>query len=538
MRNSSVIAVALAGSLALSACGTNPVTGKREIQFVSQAEEIQMGEQNYAPTRQGEGGDFSVLPELSAYVNEIGQKLAAVSDRKLPYEFTVLNNSVPNAWALPGGKIAVNRGLLYELQSEAELAAVLGHEIVHAAARHGAKAQERGTLMQAGMQVAQIGAAVGGVDANLASLVLQGAGAGAQMIQMKYGRDQELEADHYGMKYMKLVGYDPWGAVTLQETFVKLFGDAEKNQDWMSGMFASHPPSAERVEQNKKTAGELGRGGEINAEAYQARVKPLLEMKPAYDKYDEAMAAAQKGDTAKAKTLVAEAAKMQPNEGLFQQMLGEIALSEKKPKEARAYYQKAMQLNPNYYGSYLGAGVAEYRAGDKAKAEQYLGQSAKLLPTAPAAYFLGQVSKDKGDTETALKYYQAAATSNSNVGQAAAVEALRIDLPRNPGNYVATAPVVAANQRVVAVIENRAPLPLMDIQLTPVLVDASGNIVKQASPITIGGPVKPGERSSVDAGVGALDAQTLQSVRFRVDTAKVVEPAAQNSPPAKTPAPK
>ena len=131
-------------------------------------------------------------------------------------------------------------------------------------------------------------------------------------------------------------------------------------------------------------------------------------------------------------------------------MQGEIALAEKKPKEARPYYEKAISLNPGYFGSYLGAGVAEYRAGDKAKAEQYLTQSAKLLPTAPAAYFLGQVAKDRGDTETALKYYQAAATSNSNIGQAAAAEALRIDLPRNPGNYVATAPQVAANGRVVS----------------------------------------------------------------------------------------
>ncbi len=128
--------------LALTACGVNPVTGKREIQFVSEAAELQLGEQQYAPTRQSEGGDFKQLPELTSYVNEIGQKLAAVSDRKLPYEFVVLNSSVPNAWALPGGKIAVNRGLLPELRSEAELAAVLGHEIVHAAARHGAKAQE------------------------------------------------------------------------------------------------------------------------------------------------------------------------------------------------------------------------------------------------------------------------------------------------------------------------------------------------------------------------------------------------------------
>ncbi len=141
----------------------------------------------------------------------MGQKLAAVADRRLPYEFVVLNSSVPNAWALPGGKIAVNRGLLTELHNEAELAAVLGHEIVHAAARHGAKAQERGTLMQVGMAAAQIGAAIGGVDQNVANLAIQGAGVGAQMIQQKYSREQELESDQYGMKYMKAAGYDPWG---------------------------------------------------------------------------------------------------------------------------------------------------------------------------------------------------------------------------------------------------------------------------------------------------------------------------------------
>ena len=396
--------------------------------------------------------------------------------------------------------------------------------VTHAAARHGAKAQERGTLMQAGLAAAQIGAVVGGVDANLASLVLQGAGAGAQMIQLKYGREQELEADKYGMKYMKLTGYDPQGAVTLQETFVRLFSNAEKNQDWMSGLFASHPPSAERVEQNKQTAQELGPGGEVGKEIYIARVKPLLDMKPAYDKYDEAMAAAQKGDIAKAKSLAIEAANLQPKEGIFQQLQGEIALNEKKPKEARAFYEKAIALNPNYFGSYLGAGVAEYRAGDKAKAEQYLTQSAKLLPTAPAAYFLGAVAKDKGDTETALKYYQAAATSNSNIGQAAAAEALRIDLPRNPGNYVASAPRVDEKGRVVAVVENRAPLPLTAIQLTPVLVDASGNIVRQAEPIKLSGTLQPGERGSVDTGIGSMDQQTFQGLRFRVDKAQAVEP--------------
>ena len=283
----------------LSACGVNPVTGKKEIQFVSESQELQIGEQNYAPTRQGEGGDLTVLPELTTYVNSVGQKLAAVADRKLPYEFVVLNNSVPNAWALPGGKIAVNRGLLTELQNEAELAAVLGHEIVHAAARHGAKAQERGTMMQIGMVAAQVGAAVGDVDPNLANLALGGAGAGLQMIQMKYGRDQELESDLYGMKYMKLAGYDPSGAVTLQETFVRLSeAGGKKEQNWMEGLFASHPPSQERVDKNKQDADELGRGGETGTESFAAATRQLRQMKPAYDKYDQAMAAAQKKDFA------------------------------------------------------------------------------------------------------------------------------------------------------------------------------------------------------------------------------------------------
>src|SRR5512138_810648 len=347
----------------LASCGVNPVTGKKELQFISEAQEIKLGEQYYAPTQQVEGGNFDVLPELSAYVNEVGQKLAAVADRKLPYEFVVLNNSVPNAWALPGGKIAVNRGLLTELQSEAELAAVLGHEIVHAAARHGAKAQERGTLLQVGLAAAQIGAAVSDVDTNVAGLLIQGAGVGAQLVQQKYGRDQELESDHYGMKYMKLAGYDPWGAVTLQETFVRLSQqEGAKQQGWLDGLFASHPPSEERVEKNKATATELGRGGESGADKYTARMKSLRAVEPAYKKYDDALVAARRKDFTGARSLAEEATKMLPKEGRFHELLGEISLAQKQPKDALPHYQKAIDLNADYFGSYLGAGVAQFQA--------------------------------------------------------------------------------------------------------------------------------------------------------------------------------
>lgn len=512
--------------LALGACGVNPVTGKKEIQFVSPEQELKLGEQNYAPMRQAEGGDFDVLPEPTAYVNEVGKKLAAVAaaDRPLPYEFVVLNNSVPNAWALPGGKIAVNRGLLTELRSEAELAAVLGHEIVHAAARHGAKAQERGTLLQVGLAAAQIGAAVSDVDTNVAGLLIQGAGVGAQLVQQKYGRDQELEADKYGMKYMKGAGYDPQGAVTLQETFVRLSQqESAKKQGWLDGLFASHPPSTERVADNKRTADELGRGGEVGEEKFAARMKSLRAIEPAYAKYDQALAAARKKDFSSARSLAEEATRLLPKEGRFQELLGEISLAQKQPQEALPYYQKAIDLNSDYFGSYLGAGVAQFQAGNHAKAEEWLTKSAQLLPTAPAAYYLGTIAREHGDRAKAMEYYRAAAGSQSRIGEMAAAEFVRMDLPQNPDKYVAAAGQFDGQGRLLVVLQNRAPVPLRDFQVTPVLVDGNGRILQQASPVRVGAVLKPGEQVAAASGIGNIQQQQLPYLRFRVDGARIAE---------------
>ncbi|MEO7775235.1 MAG: M48 family metalloprotease [Steroidobacteraceae bacterium] len=519
MNKLNLLAALLAATLV--ACGVNPVTGKKEIQFISEGQELQIGAENYSPTKQSQGGDFKVIPDLSAYMNEVGQKLAAVSDRKLPYEFAVLNESVPNAWALPGGKIAVNRGLLTELRSEAELAAVLGHEIVHAAARHGAKAQERGTLISVGMAAAQVGAAIGGVDQNLASLMVQGAGLGSALIQTRYGREQELEADEYGMKYMKAAGYDPLAAVSLQETFVRLSG-GQKSSGWLEGLFASHPPSPERVARNKVTAQELGAGGQLYADRYLARIAPLQKLKPAYDKYDQAVAAAQKKDFATARTLTTDAAKLVPQEGRFQQMLGEIALAEKKPRDAIAYYENAIALSPDYFGSYLGGGVAQYRLGDKVKAEDWLNKSVKLLPTAPAVFYLGNIARDRGDKAAALKLYQSAAGSQSEVGKEAALEMARMDLPDNPGRYVAAALQVGRDGKPVVIVQNRAPVALADITLTPVLVNASGQIVQQGNPVRINGTLKAGESVAADPGIAVSEDQ-LVNLRFRIDNARIAE---------------
>lgn len=131
-------------TITLSACAVNPVTGERHLQFHGSDRETSVGAQMYAPMKQSEGGTFILDPALSEYVSEVGGRLAAHARRQgeLSFEFSIINSSAPNTWALPGGKIAINRGVLAKLDSEAELAAVLGHEIVHANA-DGAPSAER-----------------------------------------------------------------------------------------------------------------------------------------------------------------------------------------------------------------------------------------------------------------------------------------------------------------------------------------------------------------------------------------------------------
>src|SRR5215831_129467 len=520
MRTLNSIAIVMVALICV-ACGTNPVTGKHEFQFVSQAEEIQQGEKSYAPSRQAEGGDLDVMPELTAYVSEVGQRIAKVADRQLPYEFKVLNNSVPNAWAMPGGKIAVNRGLLTELKNESELAAVLGHEIVHAAARHGAKAEERGTLMQAGLAVAQVGAGVIGIDPTLTQLAMQGGSVGLQAVQMKYGRDQELEADHYGMKYMKLAGYDPTGGVTLQETFVRMMNETGSKQGYFDRMFASHPPSTERVEKNKEMLATLGAGGEVGEESYQQHIAALIKAKPAYDKYEQASAALKKKDYASATKLANEASKLFPEEGRFAELRGEIELAQKHYKEAIPYYQKAVQLNPNYYGSYLGAGIAEYESGDRSKGQELLAQSHNLLPTQPAAYYLGKTAAERGDNAQALALFKSAAGSDSTYGQLAAREYVSIDLREHPDQYLAAGVQVDATGRVLVIVQNRSPLPLTDIQVTPVLVDAQGKVAQSGSPMQVTRPIEPNQQVAISSGIAGMSAEQLQAVRIRIDAARV-----------------
>ena len=419
--------------LFVGACATNPVTGKRELTLMTPSQEVALGEKNYEPYQQTQGGQYVVDPDLNLYVRQVGQKLARVSDRSnLPYEFVVLNNGVPNAWALPGGKIAINRGLLVLLEDEAQLAAVLGHEIVHAAARHSARQMTQASLLSLGVGLA----GVFSQQSDYGEWIQMGAGVGAKAWQASYGRDQELEADRYGVEYMVKAGYDPQAAVELQQKFVEL--SKGRAPQGMEAWFSTHPPSQVRVNKNQELANQYAASNpganKRNKNAYTRAIAQLRKDQPAYEAYQKAVQVAAK-DTAQAKSLLAKAIRLQPREPLFHVTLGQIQLQENASKTAEKSFAQAARHNPEYYMGHLGLGLSKYAQRNFSGAQRALDSSMKILPTEMGAYYLGEVALARNDRQTAIRYFQSVAGGQGELAEKARAELVKLQPPANTQQY-------------------------------------------------------------------------------------------------------
>lgn len=400
--------------LLLVGCSVNPVTGERQLSLIGEGQELAMGAEQYTPTQQTQGGQFYIDPELTLYVREVGQKLAKVSDRPdLPYEFVVLNSSVPNAWALPGGKIAVNRGLLTKFDDEAQLASVLGHEIVHAAARHSVQRMQQGMLIGAG--VAGLGFALS--DNEWAGLLMGGAAVGAQLALAQYGQGDELESDHYGIIYMKEAGYDPQAAVELQEIFLEL--SKGQQAGFVDGLFATHPPSAKRVRENSELVAEIGAGGYRGADVYKKKTATLRAVQPAYDAHDQAMELASNGDMSAALDKVNEAIKLLPREAMFYSLRGRIYQEQDKHDKASADFDKAVSLYPEMFMYRLHNGLSALKLNNLDKARENLSRANEVVPTSIAFLRLGDIAVKENNLKEAVAYYSTAAESTGAVAEEA-----------------------------------------------------------------------------------------------------------------------
>jgi predicted Zn-dependent protease len=480
----------------LGACAVNPVTGDRELMLVSGEQDIVTGEQNYVPMQQSQGGVYDVDPVLTEYVQGVGMKVARASGVDLPYEFVVLNNSVPNAWALPGGKIAINRGLLTEMGSEAELAAVLGHEVTHAAARHSAQQQSRGMLTQ-GVVVATT---IATSDSGYGDLVAAGAGLAGQLTLTKYGRDAELESDKYGMRYMSKAGYDPQGAVTLQETFVRL--SEGRDQDWLSGLFASHPPSQERVDANRRRLKNMPAGGVVGVESYQAALETTMAAMPAYEAYDKGRKALGEKNTDEALAFANEALSAFPEEANFHALRGDVRLMNKQYDMAVTNFNRAINRRDSFFYYYLQRGIANHELDRPDAAVSDLERSLELLPTAPAHYTLGEIREGQGLRDQAIEHYKVVAKSAGGDIQTAAYEKLvYLELAQRPASYIASACGADSSGQLIVQVRNDTPVPVTGVQVRYQYVDSTGTQRQQTQ--SISGELAPGKIINARTGLTA-----------------------------------
>lgn len=231
--------------LTLAACSTNPTTGKSQFNALSRDEEIQMGSENMPQMIQEYGGEVP-NPDLRAYVTEVGSKMAAVTESdypSLPWQFTLLNSEVINAFAMPGGKVFMSVGLMAEMTNEAQLAGVLGHEIGHVTARHINDQIANQTGFQIGASVASIFIPEGAAGAAVGQAIT----VGGQTILLKYGRNQESESDSLGMRYMSKVGYDPKGQLQVMQILARVAGEGGGSE-----FFSTHPLPSTRIDRIQK----------------------------------------------------------------------------------------------------------------------------------------------------------------------------------------------------------------------------------------------------------------------------------------------
>ena len=231
--------LALASVLAVNACATNPATGKRQFSLMSEDQEIQVGRQQDAEVRREMGVyDDRALQE---YVSDIGLRLAKQSERpNLPWHFAIVDVPAINAFALPGGYVYITRGILPFLDDEAQLGAVLGHEIGHVTARHAAQQYSKSTG-------AELGVLLGSIFVPEVRPFGQLAETSLGVLMLKYGRDAELEADRLGVRYASVAGWDPDAMPRMLATLgrVEEATDDKGVPNWLS----THPSAENRIQE-------------------------------------------------------------------------------------------------------------------------------------------------------------------------------------------------------------------------------------------------------------------------------------------------
>ncbi len=266
MRKTGFVAAGLI-LLLVAGCAVNPVTGKKELSLISEAGEISMGKETDVQIGQEYG--FYSDPELSKYVNSVGMAMVPHTHRpNLVYHFAVLDSPVVNAFAAPGGYIYVTRGILALMNSESELAVVLGHELGHVNARHSVQKLSQMLLVQVGLA---LGSAINDTFAKISGV----AAVGIQLLFLKFSRDDEREADTLGVDYARKGRFNS-GEMVSFFTALEKYGDLSGGSHSLPGFLSTHPLTGERIKNVRAMLTPADTGFPKKREPYMIRIEDVV----------------------------------------------------------------------------------------------------------------------------------------------------------------------------------------------------------------------------------------------------------------------
>jgi metalloendopeptidase OMA1, mitochondrial len=245
-----LIAILTLSALALSflpGCTTVPVTGRKQLSLVPESQMVQLGLSDFDQLKKEMPINHD--PAINAMVQRVGSQIAQVANKDMPgakWEFVVFDSKEANAFCLPGGKVGVYTGILPITKDDAGLATVIGHEVAHAVARHGAERMSEALLMQAGGQV--LGSATTAYDPRWQQAALLAYGVSTKLgRELPHSRAQELEADHIGIIYMAQAGYDPKSAVLFWQRFMSY--NQQQGGNSTPWFLRTHPVDEQRINQ-------------------------------------------------------------------------------------------------------------------------------------------------------------------------------------------------------------------------------------------------------------------------------------------------
>jgi len=379
-----MVAVLVLTFSALTGCVVNPVTGRRQFMLLSEAGEMRMGDQAVPDIRAMYGGVYGDAA-LHAYLNDIVMRLHATSHRShLSLDFTILNTSIVNAFAIPG-HVYATRGFVARMENEAQFAFVMGHEIGHVSARHSAAQMSRGMFMNL---LLSGGAAVAGEsDARWA---VELGGVGAALLGLSYSRSAEHEADRLGAVYAAKVGWDPREGIAVQRILASL----HKGEPGMLDRYLStHPPSEDRISSIQNVIDTEGirrpysaSGDGLYARRWNSERSGIIKVHRAYRPYDEGMAALRKSDYAAALTAADRALALSRIQAPFHRLKADALFGLKRYDPARTSYANALRLDADYALALVGLGNLELTTGRYAEAEKRFTHAVQVWPSNGSAW--------------------------------------------------------------------------------------------------------------------------------------------------------